>query len=466
MVFRIQDLALPIQLSIYFPMITRYVGFFAALILGLVSCTNDQMPTLVELDVELRGLVAQASPQKKAEYYIIPSETDYANIPQDPANPLSAVKIELGKMMYFDTGLAQDARKASGLGTYSCSTCHVPEAGFKPNNFQGIADGGVAYGIAGEKRAMNTEYKENEIDVQSARPLTMVNVAYVINTMWNGSFGGGHVNVGTEHLWKNEVGTARNVLGLSGMETQNMDGLIVHRIRTDKAIFDKLGYTKMFDEAFPEFPESERYTLKTASFALSAYIRSILSTKAPFQDWLKGDLNALSYEEKKGGILFFGKANCSNCHYEPNLGSHEFHALGVKDMYQTLSYNTFASDKRNLGRGGFTLLDEDKFKFKVPGLYNIGDTHFYFHGASKTSLKDVIKYKAKAQPENPNVAQERISKKLLPLSLSEEEINHLIAFLDKSLRDPDLLRYKPTHVLSGSCFPNNDRQSRIDAGCN
>lgn len=447
-------------------MTSKPIVLIFLLFTGLFSCTNDQMPTLVELDLELRSLVEQASPEKSLEYYVLPDENDYANIPQDPHNPLTKAKVELGKMLYFDTGLAMDAKKESGKGTYSCATCHVPEAGFKPNNFQGIADGGVAYGVAGEKRAMNIEYNESEIDVQSARPLTMVNVAFVKNTMWNGSFGAGHVNEGTEERWNDESGTARNHMGMSGMETQNIDGLIVHRIRIEKTLLDKLGYTKMFDEAFPEIPESERYTLLTGSFALSAYIRSILSTRAPFQRWLKGDLSALSYQEKKGAILFFGKANCSNCHFEPNLGSHEFHALGVKDMYQTLSYNAKPTDKRNLGRGGFTKWDEDMFKFKVPGLYNVGDTHFYFHGASKRSLEDVIKYKALAQSENPEVPQDRISTKLLPLSLTSEEISHLVAFLDKSLKDPDLLRYKPTHVLSGNCFPNNDRQSRIDAGCN
>lgn len=446
-------------------MISKPFGYIAVLSIGFFSCTNDQMPTLVELDNELRELVTQASPEKTLEYYVLPNENNLEKIPQDPLNPLTKVKVELGKMLYFDTGLAQNAVKESGKGTYSCSTCHVPEAGFKPNNFQGIADGGVAYGVAGEKRAMNTEYKENEIDVQSARPLTMVNVAYVKNGMWNGSFGGGHVNQGTESVWDEDPGTARNVLGYEGLETQNIEGLVVHRIKIEKELLDKLGYTKMFDEAFPEFPVSERYTLTTASFALSAYIRNILSTRAPFQKWLKGDLSALSYEEKKGAILFFGKANCSNCHFEPNLGSHEFHALGVKDMYQTLSYNAKPSDKRNMGRGGFTHKDEDMFRFKVPGLYNVGDTHFYFHGASKRSLEDVIRYKALAVSENPEVPQERISNKLLPLSLTNEEVSSLVSFLEKSLHDPDLLRYKPTHVLSGFCFPNNDKQSRIDAGC-
>lgn len=438
---------------------------FIISIIVFSSCTADRMPSLIELDNQLKVLVATASPDKIADYYIIPNENDLENIPQDPANPLTPVKVALGKFLYFEPGIALDAKKASGLNTYSCSTCHVPEAGFKPNNFQGVADGGKSYGVIGEKRTKNIEYKDSELDVQSARPLTMVNVAFVKNTMWNGSFGAGNVNEGTEDVWNKDPGTAMNHLGMSGIETQNIEGVVTHRMKVDKKITDKLGYTEMFDQAFPEFPVSERYTLKTASFAMSAYIRTILSNRAPFQNWLKGDLSALSYDEKQGGILFFGKAKCSSCHYEKNLGSHEFHALGVKDMYQIPSYNAKASDKRNLGRGGFTLREEDNFKFKVPGLYNIGDSKFYFHGASTTSLEDVIRYKAAITPENPNVPKEKMSPKLLALDLSNKEINQLVKFLEKSLHDPDLLRYKPTSVKSGLCFPNNDPQSKIDLGC-
>jgi len=135
-------------------------------------------------------------------------------------------------------------------------------------------------------------------------------------------------------------------------------------------------------------------------------------------------------------------------------------------MDQIPSYNAFPSDKRNLGRGGFTLREEDNFKFKVPGLYNIKDTPFYFHGSSKRSLADVIDYKAEAVSENPRVNNDRLSEKFLPLDLTEVEKAQLISFLEKSLTDPELVRYGVDSVLSGFCFPNNDSQSRVDLGCN
>jgi len=394
------------------------------------------------------------------------NENDLHLIPQDPKNPLTPQKVELGKLMYYDTGLGQDPMKEAGRGTYSCASCHVSEAGFRPGNFQGIADGGVNFGIGGEDRVKNTLYSDDELDVQSARPLSMVNVAYVSNTFWNGQFGGGNVNEGTEDVWDLRDDTELNHLGFEGIETQNMDGLIAHRITINKELLDEYGYTFLFDQVFADVPVEERYTIATASLAFSAYIRTILANRAPFQDWLKGDREALGYEEKKGAILFFEKAQCIQCHYNKNLGSSEFHALGVTDMDQIPSYNTSPDDRRNLGRGGFTLQPEDNYRFRVPGIYNLQGANFYFHGASKTSIRDLVEYKNAAQSENSRVPQDLISSKFKPIGLTEEEKYHLIAFLENGLQDPDLKRYVPTSVLSGNCFPNADEASQLDLGCN
>ena len=446
------------------------IGFVATSILGLIvvlnACTKDRMPTLVELDNQLENSIQGKSPNGTLDFYVLPNENDLHLIPQDPKNPLTPQKVELGKLMYHDTGLGQDPMKEAGRGTYSCASCHVSEAGFRPGNFQGIADGGVNFGIGGEDRVKNTLYSDDELDVQSARPLSMVNVAYVSNTFWNGQFGGGNINEGTEDVWDLRDDTELNHLGFEGIETQNMDGLIAHRITINKELLDEYGYTFLFDQVFADVPVEERYTIKTASLAFSAYIRTILANRAPFQDWLKGDREALGYEEKKGAILFFEKAQCIQCHYNQNLGSSEFHALGVTDMDQIPSYNTSPDDRRNLGRGGFTLQPEDNYRFKVPGIYNLQGANFYFHGASKTSIRDLVEYKNAAQSENSRVPQDLISSKFKPIGLTEEEKYHLIAFLENGLQDPDLKRYVPTSVLSGNCFPNADEASQLDLGCN
>ena len=455
-------------------MISRF-WVITLIVLGFIGCTVESTPELISVDMALMQLVERSAkeasgPDAGIEFYSLPQESDLSEIPQDSKNPLTPEKVMLGKMLFFETGFATKARNPSGMGTYSCGTCHIPSAGFKSGTFQGIADGGEAYGLNGEDRRRHPDYITPDLDVQNARPLSLLNVAYVKNTTWNGRFGREGVNEGTSQNWVASDGTDKNALGFKAIETQNFKGLETHRIEMNKELIDQFGYTALFDASFPDLTPEERYSNFGGSLAISAYIRTLITNQAPFQTWLSswtgnGDRNALSLDEKKGAILFFDKALCSNCHYNQNLGSMEFHALGVKDMDR---YQTSEAERldRNLGRGAFTGLEEDMRKFKVPGLYNISDSPFYFHGASIKDLDELIEYKNQAVSENPEIPQERLSEKFLPLNLTEEEKQQLTLFLTKSLRDPGLERYAPQEIMSQLCFPNNDLVSRIDLGCN
>ena len=234
----------------------------------------------------------------------------------------------------------------------------------------------------------------------------------------------------------------------------------------NRKLVEEFGYKDLYDRSFPNINETWRYSNFTTALAISAYLRTVIADRAPFQDWLKGDKNALSTEEKEGALIFFGKAQCNSCHYDKNLGSSEFHALGVNDIDQHPgSFFKRPDDKRNLGRGGFTKDVAELYQFKVPGIYNASDTPFFFHGSSKETLEEVIRYKIAAEGENERVPAEQISKKLRKVALTDEEVDKLVAFLSRSLRDPNLERYKPTHIYSGNCFPNNDQASQEDLNC-
>lgn len=444
----------------------KHITFTLSLLLAIVivSCNKDQMVPASQIDASLRGMVASAAPNGDLDYWLLPQADDFTNIPQDPQNPLTAEKVELGKFLFFETAFGTEASQQEMIGTYSCATCHIPEAGFRPGSAQGIADGGVGFGLNGEDRVRNTSYSEIEMDVQGARPLSLISVAFVENTMWNGSFGSTNVNVGTEDKWVGDLIT--NNLGLQGIEAQNIEGMEVHKFHVTPELVEANGYKEMFDEVFAVYPEEERYSNFTASFALSAYLRTLFPNEAPFQEWIQGDAQAMTTNEKNGAMLFFGKASCTNCHSGPGLSSVEFHAIGVDDMFMRPSFRTDATDLRNLGRGGFTGDPVDFYKFKVPQLYNMSDTKFYFHGSSYTNLRSVVEYFNRAVPENPNVPAEQISEKFKALNLTDEEVDDLTLFLEKSLRDPDLARYKPSTVPSGNCFPNADFQSAMDLGCN
>jgi cytochrome c peroxidase len=399
--------------------------------------------------------------------YILPNYKDFANIPQSDANPLTEAKVKLGKLLFFEPAFANESKQFAGRFSFTCASCHVPEAGFRPSRMQGIADGGYGFGKQGEKRIKYPTYPDDSIDAQGARPLSVLNVAFVTNSMWNGSFGSDGVNKGTENMWGVfDAGTAINHQRLGNLEGQNIEGLKTHRMLYTPEIVKANGYQALFDEAFPDVPTADRYNRKTASFAISAYLRALITDEAPFQKWLKGNEDAMTDSQKSGAILFFGILKCNSCHSKPNLGSMQFEALGTRDLYEKGGLKTGPSDRRNLGRGGFTGAAMDMFKFRVPQLYNLGDSGPYFHGGSKETLEDVVRYFNDGEAENPRVPKSQLATFLKPLHLSESEIKDLTAFLKDGLHDPNLKRYVPERVLSGMCFPNNDVLSKAEMKCN
>jgi len=438
---------------------------FTAISVLIYACAQDQLGN--PLDIQLERSLTRLSPTQDLDYYVLPNSNDLDAIPQGVGNPLTSEKVELGKMLFYETGLALDAEQEAGMGTYSCATCHVPSAGFMAGRPQGIADGGIGFGLNGESRVKMSTYEGEEVDAQAARPISLLNVAFVTNSMWNGKFGANHNNAGTEHLWEDDPDLHVNELGLDGLEAQNIEGTIVHRMVTDHPyVLDSMGYRAMFDRAFPDVPEEERYGRLTTSFALSAYIRTLIPNRAPFQEWLRGNYEAMTEQEKRGAMVFFGKAGCYRCHKGGSLNSNEFHALGVKDLFEQPDvFRATPEDKRNFGRGGFTGKEEDMFKYKVPSIYNMKDSPFYFHGSSIRSLEDLVEYFDKGVPENPRVPEENISPFFHPLNLTEQEKLDLVEFLAEGLHDPDLQRFVPDEVLSGNCFPNNDPFSKADLGC-
>ncbi|WP_236969394.1 cytochrome-c peroxidase [Membranihabitans marinus] len=435
----------------------------------IISCSDDVMH-VSDLDVKLEKSVRDAAPDNSLDYWVLHNSKDLENIPQDPRNPLTPSKVELGNFLFFETGIALDNKFDAGKQTYSCSSCHIAEADFKPGRMQGIGDGGFGTGNVGETRLKHESYPgAADLDVQGIRPLTVLNVAYSAkNTQWNGSFGSGHANEGFEHRFSDDVdaGLALNNLGYEGLETQLQEGFSLHRFKMDPAIADSLGYIELFDAAFPDVPVEERYSPLNVALAMAAYLRTINTTEAPFQKWLKGDKYALTDQEKRGALLMFTKANCTSCHSGPAFSDTRFFAIGVNNLDELA---TFVDEPRalnkNFGRGFFTGNADDLHKFKVPTLYNLTGTPFYFHGSSKRSLREVVEYFNDAIPENPDVPTELIASNFKPLGMTESEIDDLTAFLANGLDDPTVERYKPSYLPSGLCFPNNDIVSRREHGC-
>jgi cytochrome c peroxidase len=435
----------------------------AMLVLG--SCRKDDDTS--ELDLELESLLIDLADGNGLAFFTFPASTELTKIPQDPKNPLTTAKIELGKLLFHETATGVNPVKAFSKGTYSCASCHFAAAGFQAGRFQGIGEGGIGIGPHGEARQRGPLYTADDLDVQPVRSPSALNIAYQTNILWNGQFGATGVNTGLDYAFTPGTPKETNTLGFEGVETQAIAGQKVHRLDMTAALAEELGYKAMFDAAFPDVPVADRYTKITAGLAIAAYERTIFSQEAPFQKWLKGQKNAMNEQEKRGAILFFDKAKCAECHTGPALNSMEFYGIGMGDLFDCPEeiFKANAGQSDHLGRGGFTGKAEDKYKFKVPQLYNMSDSPFFGHGSSLRTIRDVVVYKNRAVKENARVPDAQLAEEFVPLNLTNAEIDDITAFLKHALYDPDLKRYQPSSVKSGNCIPNNDPMSRTQLGC-
>lgn len=448
--------------------IMKGIIFCAAILTIFVSCQNDDDYQEIEqslIDDTLSELLLEASEGEGNSFFILPNSNEYGLIPQDPLNPITSAKVALGQLLLHDTAMGGDPKIEDRQFQYACATCHPVASAFHAGRRQGIGEGGIGFGFKGEGRFIDPLMPIDSVDIQPIRVPTLLNLAYQDVALWDGRFGGTGTNAGTEAGWDL---IPENFEGFQGIEVQAMQGQDEHRLLVDEAFVDTYGYRDLFDVAFPEIPSPDRYSRRTAGLAIAAFNRTLLSNKAPWQEYLKGDLGALTNQQKRGAVVFLDQGKCVQCHTGPALKDKAFHAFGFGDF----NGDPDAVIKPGVdiaavarGRGNFTGNAADDYKFKTPTLYNLTDAGFFGHGSTFTSIRDVVAYKNEGISQNTTVPSGQLAEQFGGLGLTETQINDLTAFLSDALRDRDLTRYVPEASNSGFCFPANDDQARIDIGC-
>lgn len=428
------------------------------------SVQNNQLSTGPSdkelLDQSLTNALIGQSGGLGLRAFMLPDSDDYASIPQDPLNPITAEKIELGRMFFHDNRFALDGLSDQSP-SWSCSTCHTVANGFKPGIPQGIGEGGE--GIGSNRRLafgfdpLAADDAANKPDMQPIAVPSILNVAFQEAVLWNGQLGNasnGVINSGLSNdiVVPNELPSSVNSHQLAGIESQAIAGQIVHRLRftEDSPLQNLAGYQRMWNAAYPG---GSTDIAEDVALAIAAFERTVFANQAPFQLWLRGDKDAMNESELAGANLFFGKAGCSGCHQGPALSSVQganesemFFALGLADFDNNkVAIHGAIADNARLGRGGFTQNPAQNYQFKVPQLYNLADADVFGHGASLHSIKEVVEYKNNAVPENAD-AIANIDFRFQPLNLSIREVNELTTFLTTGLYDPDLARYLPEQL--------------------
>ena len=178
----------------------------------------------------------------------------------------------------------------------------------------------------------------------------------------------------------------------------------------------------------------------------------------PFDEYMRGDDDALTEQQKDGLDLFVGKANCVACHTGPLLSNEAYYNIGVppSDGWETdelaqitfrfellakgVTEDMYRTTKDDPGLYFRTKQKSDKGKFRVPSLRYTAYTYPYMHNGMLETLRDVVEFYNAGGGENE--FSENKSDLIQPLGLEDGEVDALVAFLE-SLSGEELLIEEP-----------------------
>jgi cytochrome c peroxidase len=176
----------------------------------------------------------------------------------------------------------------------------------------------------------------------------------------------------------------------------------------------------------------------------------------------------MSSPEKRGALLFFGKANCVACHAVAGASNEMFsdfsnRTIGVPQIAPYFGVgkgNTIfdgAGEDEDFGLEQVTGSAADRYRFRTSPLRNVALQPTFFHNGAYTRLEDAIRHHldvpaslARYSPKSAGVAVDLQSRRgpvdpvlqrldpLLstPLRLTGNEFDDLLQFVGKSLLDP------------------------------
>ena len=305
-------------------------------------------------------------------------------VPQPKDNKLTPQRIELGKLLYFDTRL-------SSSGAISCATCHHPKRGWTDLIKTSKAVG--HHGLTGPRNSP-----------------VILNTAYQKNQFWDGR---------AKTLEEQALGPIE-----AGVEMSMPLSKLIPALNEIK------GYQKLFKIAYPK--SNGIITKEYLSKAIASFERTVVSTESPFDRYVKGDKKAISAKAKKGFDLFVGKAKCKICHDGFNFTDGSFHNIGLNDGELTGSELGRYNVKARAGWYGV---------MKTPTLRDITKSGPYMHDGSVKTLEEATVLCASGGRYENGVKNKSLDMK--DRGLNKTEVDQIVSFM-KSLTGPDMKLKIPT----------------------
>lgn len=282
---------------------------------------------------------------------------------REPLSPLPEIKaadpriVELGRQLFTSTLLSEDK-------TISCASCHhlsLNGADTKP----------LSNGVRDLPGTVNSP--------------TVFNAVFNFRQFWDGR---------ASSLEEQIDGPLQNPNEMGSTWSQ-----VLQRLNADDH------FRSQFLNVF-----NESATAQNVKKAIADFERSLVTPNSKMDRYLKGDLNALSRDEKKG-YETFKTLGCVSCHQGANVGGNMYQVFGVMgDFFRDRGSST----KADLGRFNVTGKSTDRHVFKVPSLRNVAVTPPYFHDGSVQTLEEAVRIMGKYQ---------------IGRDLTAKEIESLVLFL-------------------------------------
>ncbi|HEX4438531.1 MAG TPA: cytochrome c peroxidase [Thermoanaerobaculia bacterium] len=453
----------------------------------------------VSLDVRLARSLARAGFTGRIE----------STLEKRLGRPVDPDLASLGRDLFFD--------KILGLhGDNACAGCHSPTNGF--GDTQSIAIGIQNNNLVGPGRTGPRNQRRTPM---------VINNAFFPKLMWNGRFRsptGDPFDNSQGFVFPAPEGTSKflpsddeirqllvaqahippteqtEVAGFTGAGGPFDDGLGTPVPPPDasgfrnepirQAVLLRLNaaaaYRDAFARRFVPVAQGGRIDFKMVGQAIAEFEFSLTFANAPIDRFARGERSAMTDAQKRGALLFFGRAGCVRCHAVAGAANEmfsdfEMHAAGVPQLAPVYGAGTgdvaFAGPDgdEDYGLEDITSDPADRYAFRTSPLRNLALQPAFFHDGAFVRLEDAVRFHtdgaglidaydpvaAGVAPDlcarvGPREALEDALDPLLrePLRLTDAEIDDLVTFLRDGLLDdrarPENLRaLVPESVPSG-----------------
>jgi len=386
---------------------------------------------------------------------------------------------DIGRLLWFDPiqGLNDDN---------TCAGCHSPTHGF--GDTQPIAIGVDNNGVVGPGRTGPRN--------QRRTPMA-INTAFYPTLMWNSRFnapsGDPFDNSGGFVFPAPEGRTLSHLPHLLTAQafippTERVEAAGFHfpgdnddiRAEVVRRLNDSDNYRKLFARVFPHVKAGAAITFDHFAHAIAEFEFTQVYANAPIDRYARGERKALTPAQKRGAVLFFGRAGCVACHAVSGRSNEMFsdfrqHVAGIPQIAPSFSNMVFDGPGANedFGLEQVTGNPTDRYAFRTSPLRNVALQPAFMHNGAFVRLEDAVRYHMDALrgAETYNTARlptdlqgptgpvepvlTRLDRRLRkPVALSDQEFAALVEFIRNGLLDPDarpqrLRRLIPDKLPSG-----------------